>query len=352
MVMNTKTGEVLACASYPTYDPAKLMENYAEISQQDFGPLNNRALQFAYPPGSVYKMSMVVAAVNSGMITPRTEIYDHGVFTKYAGFSPACLEWTREHKTHGSINAEMALCVSCNYFFYQLADNMPLEVMDGTAKSFGLGEATGVELPERIGYRANRETKAQLYSGGQAKWLQGDKILSGIGQSDNRFTPMQLCVYASTLANKGIRYKATFLSRVVSADYHSLIYENQPVIASRMEMSKQAYDAYSSGMLMVGRANPGTASTVFLDYPIDVACKTGTAQTGNTTKPDNGAFVCYAPLEDPEIAIAIYGEQVGTGGYLAVVARDILDAYFSGRMDDSGLLETPDVQITYENQVN
>ncbi len=351
VVMNVKTGEVLACASNPTYDPAKLFENYEEISKQPFGPLNNRALQFAYPPGSVYKMSMVIAAIDSGMITKNSKIRDEGVFTKYAGFSPACLEWTRFHETHGSINAEWALCVSCNYFFYELADNMPLKVMDDTAKALGLGEATGVELPEKTGYRANRETKAMLYTGDMATWLQGDKILSGIGQSDNRFTPMQLCVYASTLANRGTRYKATFLSRVVSTDYRSLIFENQPVIASQLAISDEAYEAYSEGMYMVAKEHEGTASVYFISFPINIACKTGTAQTGDTKAPDNGSFVCYAPLDEPEIAIAVYGEKVGTGGYLAPVGKSILEAYFAGRMDDDDLMDDSDGQIIYENQV-
>ncbi len=346
VVMDVKTGQVLACASYPTYDPSKLLSNYQEISSQPYGPLNNRALQFAYPPGSVYKMSMVVAGIDSGLITKDTQITDEGVFTKYAGFSPACLAWTREGTTHGAINAAWALCYSCNYFFYDLADRMSLQSMDDTAKGFGLGEATGVELPEKTGYRANRETKALLHKGDQAYFLQGDKILSGIGQSDNQFTPMQLCVYTSTLANQGTRYKATFLNRVVSTDYRSLLYENRPVIASQMKISEQAYEAYSQGMLMVGREHPGTASIYFIDYPVKVACKTGTAQTGNTKAPDNGSFVCYAPLDDPQIAIAIYAEKAGTGGYLSPIAVKILDSYFADHSTDIS------TQVTYENQIS
>ena len=344
VVMSVSTGEILACASYPTYNPEDLFNNYEEIANTPFGPLNNRALQFAYPPGSVYKMSMVIAGIDAGLIERKTEIEDKGVFTKYAGFSPRCLEWTHYQRTHGSINAEWALCVSCNYFFYELADQMGLSIMDSTAKGLGLGEPTGVELPENIGYRANKETKEKLYEGDAAQWLQGDMILAGIGQSDNRFTPLQLCVYTSTLANKGLRYKATFLNRVVSTDYRKLVFQNQPTIAGQFEISDEAFDTYVSGMHMVSYEHRGTASSVLISYPIQVACKTGTAQTGNTAAPDNGAFVLFAPWDEPEIAISVYGEKCGSGGYLASVATDIMDVYFVD--NDKGSVNT------YENQLS
>ncbi len=344
VVMSVSTGEILACASYPTYNPEDLFTNYKEIAETPFGPLNNRALQFAYPPGSVYKMSMVIAGIDSGLIERKTQIEDKGVFTKYAGFSPRCLEWTHYQRTHGSINAEWALCVSCNYFFYELADQMGLSIMDNTAKGLGLGEPTGVELPENIGYRANKETKEKLYNGDDAQWLQGDMILAGIGQSDNRFTPLQLCVYTTTLANKGLRYKATFLNRVVSTDYRKLVFQNQPTIAGQFEISDEAYETYLSGMHMVSYEHRGTASSVLISYPIQVACKTGTAQTGNTAAPDNGAFVLFAPWDEPEIAIAVYGEKCGSGGYLASVSTDIMDVYFVD--NDKGSVNT------YENQLS
>ncbi len=344
VVMSVSTGEILACASYPTYNPEDLFTNYAEIAKTPYGPLNNRALQFAYPPGSVYKMSMVIAGIDDGLIERDSEIEDLGVFTKYAGFSPRCLEWTHNQTTHGSINAEWALCVSCNYFFYELADQMGLSVMDKTAKGLGLGEPTGVELPENIGYRANKETKEKLYDGDDEQWLQGDMILAGIGQSDNQFTPLQLCVYTSTLANKGLRYKATFLNRVVSTDYRKLVFQNQPTIAGQLEISDEAFETYVSGMHMVSYEHRGTASSALISYPIQVCCKTGTAQTGNTAAPDNGSFVLFAPWDDPEIAIAVYGEKCGSGGYLASVSTDIMDVYFVDNAQGS--------VNTYENQLS
>ena len=332
VAINVKTGQVLVCASYPTYDLSTYFQNYKEILETDFDPLYNRALLGTYPPGSTYKMSMVVAAINCGLIDSKTEIYDSGVFDKYApGFKVYCLRYSSYGLAHKSINAATALQVSCNYFFYDIADKMNIADMDNTAKALGLGEPTGIELPENIGQRANAETKRKLYTGDNAGWYRADQITASIGQSDNRFTPMQLCVYTAALANKGTRYKATFLNRVVSADYRSLIKESQKKVLDTLEITADAVNAYHTGMQMVTQRGPewnGTASSTFKNYPIKVAAKTGTAQSGNKTASDNGAFVCYAPAEDPQIAIAIYGEKAGHGSSLATIARDIMDAYF------------------------
>lgn len=342
------TGEVLVCASYPTYDLDTFFENYTEILETEYDPLFNRALLGTYPPGSTYKMSMVIAAIDSGTIDSTTPIVDRGVFDAYAssGFAPKCLRYTNFGMTHGSINAAEALQVSCNYFFYDLADRMSIKDMDNTAKALGLGEASGIELPEYIGHRANPETKAMLYKGDLGTFYQADKITAAIGQSDNRFTPMQLCVYASTLANRGTRYKATFLSRVVSADYRDLLLEGEQTVVEKLTISDDAYGAYSTGMNLVtkyGDERNGTAASTFVDYPIEVCAKTGTAQAGGEAS-DHGAFVCYAPMDNPQIAISIYGEKAGHGSSLADISRDILDAYFA--VGEAG--EVP----TYENQLS
>jgi penicillin-binding protein 2 len=345
VVMDTKTGQVLACASYPTYDPSKYFEEYNSLLEQDYNPLFNRALQAQYPPGSTYKMSMVVAGINSGTIGYGTYLEDKGAFTKYSPFVVNCLRWTQSHRTHGYVNAVTALQDSCNYFFYDIADRMNIQAIDSTAKGLGLGEATGVELAEKLGYRANAENKKLLYANsteaGATNWYPADQLMASIGQSINQFTPMQLCVYTNTLANRGVRYKATFLNRVMSADYRDLVYENEPVILSTMEISDSAYRAYTEGMRAV--VTNGTAKSIFANYPVAVAAKTGTAQhSGSKDASDNGAFVCYAPYDDPEISIAVYGEKAGHGSTMGQIAKAILDAYYSNA--GSG--------ITGENQVS
>lgn len=349
VAMDVQTGQVLVCASYPSYDLSNYFENYEEILEADYDPLYNRALMGVYPPGSTYKMSMVIAGINSGVINSQTEIYDRGTYTKYesSGFAPKCLYLTNYGMIHQNLTAAEALQVSCNYFFYDLGDRIGLSAMDGTAKGLGLGEHTGIELPENIGHRANAETKKALYTGDKAGWYQADQITAAIGQSDNRFTPMQLCSYATTLANRGTRYKATFLNRVVSADYRELLAQSEKTVLSTMEISDDAYLAYTTGMKLVAKKTSdwtGTAAKTFNDYPIEVAAKTGTAETGIRGTSDNGAFICYAPADNPRIAIAIYGEKAGHGSSLAEIARDMLDIYFE-------VGEAGDV-TTYENQVS
>ena len=355
VAIDVKTGQVLVCASYPTYDLSTFFENYDAILNAEGGPLFNRALQGTYPPGSTYKMSMAIASIDSGVIDSGTKIYDYGVWDqdgtsrdKYRDFQLYCLQYTNYGQLHENMNASEALMVSCNYFFYELGDKTGLSAMDKTAKGLGLGEYTGVELYEEKGHRANKETKKLLYKGEDASWFQADQITAAIGQSDNKFTPIQLCSYTAALANRGTRYRASFLNRVVSADYRDLVYQNSPAILSTFDISDDAYKAYTEGMYMVTHGNgewSGTGSKYFKDYPIAVAAKTGTAQTdAGSDASDNGAFVCYAPYENPQIAIAVYGEKAGHGSTLAQVGKSILDVYFE-------VGEIGDV-TTNENQVS
>lgn len=354
VAMDVDTGQILACASYPTYDLSTFFENYNEIIADEGDPLYNRALNAAYPPGSTYKMNMVIAAMNSGNINMETEIETKGIFTKYIEdeFAPTCLYYTSswELYTHGWINASMALCVSCNYFFYELGDRLAISLIDNTAKGLGLGEPTGVELYENIGQRANPEVKAEVFKNDrtQSRWYNADTIMTAIGQSENKFSPMQLCVYVNTLANRGTRYRATFLSRVVSTDYRNLVLENQREIMSEMEICNDAYLSYTQGMRMVASYDDGrfhgTAYGTFGSYPIEVCAKTGTAQTGIPNTSDHGQFVCFAPYKDPQISIAVFGEKAGSGSAMAGVAKAILDVYFD--VDSVGDIPT------YENQMS
>ena len=328
VMMDVRTGEILACASYPTYDPARIYTDYNGLLEEDLQPLYNRALLAPYPPGSTFKMAMAIAGIDHGYIGQYTEIYDAGVFTKYDDFAPTCLVYSNYGVTHGLINVMQALEVSCNYFFYALSDMMKIDEIDETVKQLGLGEPTGVELVEDTGHRSNPETKKENYEGSDAYWYPADTLTTSIGQGLNRFTPMQLCSYTAALANRGLRYKATFLKRVVSPDYTELLQENAPVVLSTMNISDEAYAAYTTGMQMVAQQPDGTAYSIFGNYTIPVAAKTGTAQRGENIS-DNGALVCYAPADAPEVAVVVYGEKAGHGTSMGQVARDMLDAYFA-----------------------
>ena len=345
VVMDIDTGEVLVCASYPTYDLSTFFEDYAELSQADNDPLYNRALLATYPPGSIYKLCMTVAGIETGTISKNSIITDYGVYTKYSdqGFTASCLIHTQWNTTHGDLDASHALMCSCNYFFYELGDRMDQEDIDAVAKALGLGESTGVELYENLGYRASYATKKELHSGSDAYWYPADQVMSAIGQGDNQFTPIQMCVYLTTLLNKGVRYRATFLGRVKSSDYQELIYDNQPEIVSTMYISDESYEAFTYGMRLCVTTPPwGTANPTLGDYLIPVAAKTGTAETGKGGA-DNGAYLCFAPYDDPEIAILAYGEEVGGGGLLGPIVRAVLDTYFN--------IDISNDTVTNENQM-
>ena len=342
VVMSVKTAEVLTCASYPSYDPSTYNKLYNILMEDPMKPTKNRALMETYPPGSTFKVAMSIAGLESKTIGRYTEIRDKGVFTKYGTPSPKCLVYTRTGGTHSYLDVAGALRVSCNYFYYELGDRMDWDDVDAVAKSLGLGEHTGIELGEKIGQRANAETKKKNYTGSDRSWYAMDQVLASIGQSDHRYTPMQLCSYVTAVANKGTRYAATFLKRVVSSDYSELVEENVREVLSVTPMSSETIAAVYDGMHQVTSAPGGSGVSAFRGFDIAVCGKTGTPEheSGGSS---NGAFICFAPMDDPEIAIAVYGEKAGSGAYMARVARAIMDYYFSA--------DTASDSITYENKV-
>lgn len=331
VVMDVHTGEILACASYPTFDIETYSQDFDDLLEDPYAPLYNRALQAAYPPGSTFKMVTTIAAIDSGTIGKYYPVEDRGIYTYYDDYQPKCLYYTNTNGkyTHGVINVLQALAMSCNYYFYEVGRMTGWKHIDAVAKTLGLGEDTGCELPEEDGYRANPETKEALYGGTDlAVFTGGDTIAMAIGQSENRFTPLQLAVYTSALANRGTRYKATFLKRVISADYESLIEQASPTVLDRLNISEDAYFAYSEGMRMAVTSVSGTAHSVFGDYKIAVCAKTGTAEHGSTGS-DHASYICYAPASDPEIAVVVYVERGAQGGNLGNVAKAVFDVYFS-----------------------
>ena len=343
VVMDVRTGEVLACASYPSYDPSTYNKMYNELIADPLKPTRNRALMEAYPPGSTFKIAMSIAGLESGTISRYTEIRDDGVFTKYGSPSPKCLVYTRTGGTHGYLDVAGALRVSCNYFYYVLGDKMDWDDVDAVAKGLGLGEHTGIELGENIGRRANEESKKKYNSGSDAYWYSMDQVLASIGQSEHRYTPIQLCSYVAAVANKGTRYSATFLKRVVSADYSTLVEENTREVLSVTPMSAETVAAVFDGMHQVTSAPGGSGASAFRGFDIAVCGKTGTAEheSGGSS---NGSFVCFAPMDNPQIAVAVYGEKSGSGAYMARVARAVMDYYFAtDEASDS---------VTYENKVS
>ncbi|MCL2085038.1 MAG: penicillin-binding transpeptidase domain-containing protein [Oscillospiraceae bacterium] len=325
-VIDIKTGDVLAMASYPTFDLSSYMDSYAALLDDPLNPLFNRALSGAYEPGSVFKMCTGIAALEAGAIKANTHMYDRGIYTYYVNvdpnFTPRCLIYPG---SHGSVNVAAALKVSCNYFFYEAGRLAGIEKINEYAAALGLGQATGIELDfaESAGVLAG----PAYTSANGLRWNPGDTIQSAIGQSYNMFTPLQMAVYTAAIANGGTRYRPHLIKSVMAYDYQRAAYDIRPEVLSELEFTPENIRAIQSGMRMVTQAG-GTAYAAFADYEVAVAAKTGTAQT-STAKPDNGVFVAYAPYGDPEIAIAVVVEKGAGGSRAAPIARDIFEAYFS-----------------------
>ena len=332
VAVNVKTGEPLAICSWPTYDVSTIIENYASLLEEDNSPLFNRALNGAYAPGSTFKPCTAIAGLTSplGKINTETLIDCLGVYTRYAsdGYAPECWIWssTKDHLTHPEENVTTALRDSCNYFFYTVSNDLGVDELGTYAHAFGLGVSTGIELNEAEGNMSNQANHMD-YAG--SEWRIGDTLQAGIGQSDSVFTPLQLAEYVATVANSGTRYSASILKSVRTYDYSTTIYERGTQIKSVVESAEYNWYAVHQGMYLV--ANDWTNESVakyFIPASYVVAAKTGTAQKGEGIIND-GIFICYAPFNDPEIAIAIVVERGGAGANLAFMAREMLDVYFN-----------------------
>ena len=326
VAISVKTGEILAMASYPTFSLADFYQNYAAMLQDEERPMLNRAISGTYEPGSTFKMATALAALETDTIKPKTAVVDRGPYMRFApSYTPACQIWNNSRRTHGSVNVSSALQVSCNYFFFEAGWLTGIEEMNAYAKKLGFGQLTGIDLPgERPGILAGPDYVATLEN---TRWNAGDVIQAAIGQSYNLFTPLQMATYTATLAAGGVRMRPHLLKAVKSFSYDTTILDIPPEVMEDIAPKEESIRAIQEGMRMAAQPG-GTAYSVYANYPVAVAAKTGSAQVVNGI-PANGVFVVYAPYEDPEIAIAVVIERGGSGGRVAPITRDLLDAYFA-----------------------
>lgn len=323
VVIDIATGDVLAEASYPTYDLSRFNELFNELNADERTPMLNRAVSGIYSPGSIFKMVTSVAGLELGIITPETVIEDTGVYRFYQDYQPSCWLYSASRMTHGDETVVTALRDSCNIFFFDVGRRIGIEQLAEYARAFGFGEYTGIELSgESRGYVASPESKRKLEG---RPWVNGDTLAAAIGQSSNLFTPLQMANYIATLANGGTRYETHLLKYVCASDYSSVLSATQSVIAGRVEMSEQTYQTVMEGMSEV--TENGTAAGAFKNYRIHVGGKTGSAQVSSGTA--NSVFAAFAPFDEPEIAVVVVVEHGGSGNRIAPIARSIFDAYFA-----------------------
>ncbi len=314
VAVDINTGEVLCMASYPDYSIEDFNKNYSKLLSTVNNPLFNRALQGTYSPGSTFKMLVGMAALEEDAVDPDTLIKDEVIY-KLGQSRFKCLS------DHGFVNVSTAIKDSCNYFFYTVGYKLGIDKIAEYAGLFGLGEETGIELPENKGIVASPETKAER----NEIWYDGYTLQASIGQDDNKFNPLQLANYTAQIASGGIRYKSHIVKGIYSYDGENAISLTNTEISERLEFEKENIDAVRKGMRLV--ALEGTASAYFKNYPVKVAAKTGTAEVYGGS--DNGIFVAYAPYDNPQIAVAVVIERAGGGSYCGPVAKAIIDAYLN-----------------------
>ena len=330
-VVSVGSGEVLALASYPTYDLSTFNEDYEDLVADERLPMFNRATQGTYAPGSTFKMCTAVAALESGIITPSSIIQDRGIYTYYRDPQPMCWVYRQGGSTHGRINVTQAITVSCNYFFYEVGRLTGIRTLDSYASQFGLGQSTGIEIGDSSGVLASPEW-ADSHN---REWTDGQTITAAIGQSYNLFTPLQLANYIATLVGDGEHYQAHLLKNVKEYDNSRLLYVYDDEPLNTVEMSGSTVEAVTKGMHELTVS--GGVAFAFRDCVVSAGAKTGSAQVG--TDIANGVFVAYAPYEDPEIAVAIVIEKGGSGAALATAAVEIINSWFSHTDDGAAIGE-------------
>ena len=330
-VVSVGTGEVLALASYPTYDLSTFNEDYDELVNDQRLPMFNRATQGIYAPGSTFKMVTAVAALESGIITPSSIIQDRGIYTYYKDPQPMCWIYSQTGSTHGRINVSQAITDSCNYFFYEVGRLTGIRTLDSYASQFGLGQSTGIEIGDSSGVLASPEW-AESHD---QEWTDGQTITAAIGQSYNLFTPLQLANYVATLVGGGDHYQAHLLKNVKAYDNSRLLYMYDDNPINTVEMSDTTFSAVTRGMHELTVS--GSVAYAFENCVVSAGAKTGSAQVG--TDIANGVFVAYAPYEKPEIAVAIVIEKGGSGAALANTAVEIINSWFSRAQDGTAIGE-------------
>lgn len=330
VVVNVKTGEPLAMASWPTYNVATILEDYQELLEAENAPLFNRTLMGTYAPGSTFKPCTAIAALTMGIVNTEDKIKCEGVYTRYAaeGYAPECWIWnsTKDHLTHPEENVTTAIRDSCNYYFYSIGNYLGVDDLGKFAANFGLGEYSGIELVEAKGNMSNQANHMD-YAG--TEWRIGDTLQAAIGQSDSVFTPIQMTEYCATVANSGTRYSASILKSIRNYDYSEKLYDREPTVMSTVESAEYNWAAVHEGMWQVLNDYINEKNVnVWVDCQWRVAGKTGTAQKGEGIQND-GIFMCYAPYKDPEVAIFVVVERGGAGADVQFIARHIMDAYIT-----------------------
>ena len=319
VVIDVKTGGVLAASNYPSFDQNLYAAQYNEYSADENMPLFNRALQGLYTPGSTYKPSVAVAGLDTGLLNRNSTVNCTRVYTYYKDYRPRCAQ---HGHGNGPIDVINAIKWSCNIFFYDVGRRLTSDVYDAYAYKLGLGQRTGVEVSEALGHLTTKN---------DSNYTESLDIQAAIGQGNTAVTPIQLATYAATLANRGTRYRTHFVKAILDSNTGKTLQETQPEVMDVVEDKGETFDLVREGMKGVAQTIPALAA-----YPYTIACKTGSPQrsegyyVGSTYKHyTNAAMIAYGPAEDPEIAIGVVVEYGGAGARTGQLVADIFNAYYA-----------------------
>lgn len=323
VVLDPRCGAILAMADIPAYDPNTFSLDFPDLEKDPRRPLVNKTIEDHYPVGSTFKMVTALAALQEGAVTKTGRVSCGGVITRYNA-TKSCYRRT----AHGSLNVVQAIQKSCNIFFYEMGLRLGIDTLAHYAREFGFGSPVGLTdiFGEKKGIVASREYKSKIY---QEPWYPAETMDAAIGQSFNSITPLQLSNYTAMIANGGIHYRPYLVEKIVDSDGNPVL-TAEPEILHRMEVDEAHWDTVREGMSLVPL--PGGTGARLADFPIRVAAKTGTAQVVDREGiiPSHILFVAFAPLEEPEIALAVfvkYGED-RRGNMALPIARRIMEVYF------------------------
>jgi len=334
VVLDPRNGEVLAFTSRPAYDPNAFAAGidratWNSLNTDELKPLQNRAVQGRYSPGSIFKMAVGLAGLEEGIITPDFHVFCPGGQTFYGRYFKC---WKKGG--HGSIDLRHAIEQSCDVYFYTVGNMLGVDRINKWATLFGLGVKSNIDLPNEVtGLVPSTAWKATTR---EPKWYAGETISVSIGQGQVSVTPVSLAVYTATLANGGTRVTPHLLKAIHDGK------EWKPVPApppqSKVEVSQEKLQAIRDGMWMVVNVPGGTGARARVEGK-DVCGKTGTAQVisnqgrmaARTTKNlrDHGCFVFFAPRDNPEIAGVVFAEHGVHSANAASITRHILETYFA-----------------------
>ena len=360
VVLDIKSGEILAMASYPDYDPnvwvgGITQSDYDKIKENN--SLYNRAISGAYPPGSTFKMVTAIAGLETGAIKANEKINDIGIYKRYKDYQPACWIWTDNRLVHGYLNVTQAIQRSCNYFFYETGYRTGISNIVKYAKNFGLGNKTGVELPSET---SGTLSSPEAANAAKQIWTDGNTLASAIGQAYNAFSPLQIAKYIAMVASEGRNVNPTIIKTIMNSDgtevsrseINSFVNEKLGLSNEKYEkldISKESFKAVREGMKSVALERGGTAYNTFKDFNVEVGGKTGSAQAGG--RKTHAWFVGFAPYNDPEIAVVVLEENGSHGNYTAEAVKKVMAEYFGMNINSNEIKENNSAE-TYIEQIN